>query len=151
MVKYYYFISIFYKYSIKIDVYKRQPFDCVFCNQKKITGTRGNVDEKEVRSIIEEHLKKLPKEDCEIEIAFFGGSFTGIEDNLQERLLSCAFEYVGKSNITGIRVSTRPDYINDSVIKRLIRYNATTVELGVQSLSLIHIFQAPLQKFQTRI
>ena len=127
------------------------PFDCVFCNQKKITGTRGNVDEKEVRSIIEEHLKKLPKEDCEIEIAFFGGSFTGIEDNLQERLLSCAFEYVGKSNITGIRVSTRPDYINDSVIKRLIRYNATTVELGVQSLSLIHIFQAPLQKFQTRI
>lgn len=110
------------------------PFDCVFCNQKKITGAVGNVDEKEVRYVIEEHLKKLPQKDCETEIAFFGGSFTGIEEALQERLLSCACEYVGKSNITGIRVSTRPDYIDHAVMTRLLKYKATTVELGVQSM-----------------
>lgn len=110
------------------------PFDCVFCNQKKITGADSNVDENTVRTIVEEHLKFLPEEDCEIEIAFFGGSFTGINSDLQERLLGAACEYIGSHKIVGIRLSTRPDYIDDEVISRLLKYNVTTVELGVQSM-----------------
>lgn len=112
------------------------PFDCVFCNQRKITGTGGSdVDEQKVRKIVEEHLKMLPSEDCETEIAFFGGSFTGIDEDLQERLLSAASEYIGHHSIKGIRVSTRPDYINQNVMDRLVKYGAVTVELGVQSMS----------------
>lgn len=110
------------------------PFDCVFCNQRKITGADSNVDEKTVRATIEEHLKFLPSDGCEIEIAFFGGSFTGITPVLQEELLSAAYEYVGRFSITGIRVSTRPDYIDEEVISRLLKYGVTTVELGVQSM-----------------
>ncbi len=110
------------------------PFDCVFCNQRKITGAAGNVSEETVVNTVEEHLKYLPESDCEIEIAFFGGSFTGIDSALQERLLSAAYSYVGKHNISGIRVSTRPDYIDDTVISRLNKYRVTTVELGVQSM-----------------
>lgn len=110
------------------------PFDCVFCNQKKITGASSNIDENAVKSIIENHLKSLPQSECVTEIAFFGGSFTGIDENLQERLLSCASQYIGKSNITGIRVSTRPDYIDRAVLERLLKYKTTTIELGVQSM-----------------
>ena len=110
------------------------PFDCVFCNQKKITGADSDVDENTVRTIIEEHLKFLPEEDCETEIAFFGGSFTGIRPDLQERLLSAAHEYTGRHGIVGIRASTRPDYIDKEVISRLLKYGVTTVELGVQSM-----------------
>lgn len=108
------------------------PFDCVFCNQKRITGV-GN-EKPDVDGIVSEHLKFLPKEDCLIEIAFFGGSFTGIEEILQEELLEKASRYVGKNNIAGIRVSTRPDYIDTAVLERLLKYKVTTIELGVQSL-----------------
>lgn len=111
------------------------PFDCVFCNQRKITGADGNVSAETVRKTVEEHLQLLPKQDAGIEIAFFGGSFTGISAALQEELLSAACEYIGKNGIEGIRVSTRPDYINDEVIARLLKYGVTTVELGVQSMN----------------
>lgn len=112
------------------------PFDCVFCNQRKITGISENdVDEQKVEEIVEEHLKMLPSDGCEIEIAFFGGSFTGIDANLQERLLAAASKYIGTHKIKGIRASTRPDYINVDVMERLCRYGVTTLELGVQSMS----------------
>jgi len=110
------------------------PFDCVFCNQRKITGADSNITGEDVKSIVEEHLKLLPKENAEIEIAFFGGSFTGIAEELQEELLYSAYSYVQKTNISGIRVSTRPDYINHAVLKRLLKYGATSIELGVQSM-----------------
>ncbi len=110
------------------------PFDCVFCNQLKITGADSDVDEKQVKMQIEEHIKMLPKDNCEIEIAFFGGSFTGIDRELQKRLLSVACEYVGRNNIVGIRVSTRPDYINDDILKMLTDFKVRTIELGVQSM-----------------
>lgn len=109
-------------------------FDCVFCNQRKITGVENQVCEADVARIIEQHIQSLPKENCSIEIAFFGGSFTGIEIDLQERLLTCASSYIGKSNITGIRVSTRPDYIDHAVLERLLKFGVTTIELGVQSM-----------------
>lgn len=123
-------------YNIPIFVpHKGCPFDCVFCNQKHITGTDGEVDEKYIQKTIEEHLKTLPKNDRVVEAAFFGGSFTGIDPNVQTRFLSAAYEYVKSGKIDGIRLSTRPDYIDVDVLERLKRYGVTTVELGVQSMN----------------
>lgn len=110
------------------------PFDCVFCNQKHITGSQKPVTADEVKTIIESQLETLPKEDRYIEAAFFGGSFTGIEADMQEELLSAAYEYVKNGRIDGIRVSTRPDYIDDEILTRLEKYGVKTIELGVQSL-----------------
>jgi len=110
------------------------PFDCVFCNQKYITGKQKPVTADEVKSIIENQLSTLPKEDRYIEAAFFGGSFTGIEADMQEELLSAAYEYVKSGRIDGIRVSTRPDYIDDAILERLEKYSVKSIELGVQSL-----------------
>ena len=108
------------------------PNDCVFCNQKSISGESKQVTKEDVKKIIEEHLKYV-KEDSKVEVAFFGGSFTGIEEAKQEELLSAAYEYIKQKKIDSIRISTRPDYINKKILKRLKKYKVKTIELGVQS------------------
>ena len=108
------------------------PNDCVFCNQKSISGESKQVTKEDVKKIIEDHLKYV-KEDSKVEVAFFGGSFTGIEEAKQEELLSAAYEYIKQKKIDSIRISTRPDYINKKILKRLKKYKVKTIELGVQS------------------
>lgn len=110
------------------------PFDCVFCNQKHITGQQKEPDENDVRTTIEQYLKTLPEKDAFVEAAFFGGSFTGIDVSVQRRLLGAAYEYVKDGRIDGIRLSTRPDYISAEILDMLSEYSVTTIELGVQSM-----------------
>ncbi len=108
------------------------PNDCVFCNQKSISGQRKNITKEEVKNIIEEYLKNI-KEDSEIEIAFYGGSFTAIEETLQEELLETAYEYIKEGKVDSIRISTRPDAITKKILKKLRKYKVKTIELGIQS------------------
>lgn len=108
------------------------PQNCTFCNQQKISGETKQVTGKDVKNTIEEYLKSF-KEDGEIEVAFFGGSFTGIPVQKQEELLKAAFEYVKSGKVNSIRCSTRPDYIDKETLKRLKKYGVKTIELGVQS------------------
>ena len=166
------------------------PNRCVFCNQHSISGCQRQPEPDEVREIIISHLKTIPQKDTHIEIGFFGGSFTGIESELQEKYLAVANEFLGyrwfqlssttkvsgvkitkhsgfnykfrwsggpdspdsyrdrnetnsqsaaetsgiKPRILGIRLSTRPDYIDEEVLKLLKCYGVTTIELGAQSL-----------------
>lgn len=110
------------------------PFDCVFCNQKHITGETDKPSGERTKEIIEEYLVTLPKENRCVEAAFFGGSFTAVEVELQEELLSAAYEFVKDGRIDGIRLSTRPDFIDESVMARLMKYGVTAIELGVQSM-----------------
>lgn len=109
------------------------PNDCTFCNQKSISGQTKKVTKIEVKETIEEYLKSFKEEDSYKEVAFFGGSFTGIEKEKQEELLEVAYEYVKNKKIDGVRVSTRPDYIDKEKLKLLKKYGVKTVELGVQS------------------
>lgn len=106
--------------------------DCVFCNQKSISGQKTQMTKEKIKEIVEEYLKNI-EEDAQKEIAFFGGSFTGIEVEKQEELLQAAYEYIKQGKIHSIRVSTRPDYINREILKRLKKYKVKTIELGVQS------------------
>ncbi len=108
------------------------PNDCVFCNQKAISGETKELSEDDVKKIIEEHLKYV-KEKSKVEIAFFGGSFTGIDEKKQEELLKVAYDYIKQGKAESIRISTRPDYIDKKVLKRLKKYKVKTIELGVQS------------------
>lgn len=107
------------------------PHRCVFCNQKTISGCSG-FDEGAVTALIEAALATVPPgTDCQI--AFFGGSFTGIDRGLMIRLLELAAGYVGSGRVSSIRLSTRPDCIDDCVLEILSRYPVRTVELGIQS------------------
>ena len=91
--------------------HKGCPYDCIFCNQKKISGQRDEVTESIMRDVIESHLKTITG-DVFIEIAFFGGSFTGIDKEEQIRYLKIANEYIYMGLVKIIILSTRPDYIN---------------------------------------
>ena len=107
---------------------------CTFCNQKSISGQKKDITKEDVRNTIELYLKNFKTEnDVEREIAFFGGSFTGIEKEKQEELLEVANEYIKQGKIDGIRISTRPDYIDKEILKMLKKYKVKTIELGVQS------------------
>ena len=113
--------------------------DCVFCNQKIITGISKRVTVDDVRNTIEEYItarKNIDRagDNPEIEIAFFGGSFTGLDIDEMTGFLKVADEYIDGENITGIRLSTRPDYISNHILDVLERYNVKAIELGIQSM-----------------
>ena len=108
------------------------PNACVFCDQRAISGHHG-YDPDHVRREIEEILTTL--DDCEHrEIAFFGGSFTGIDRAQMIALLELAQSYVNRGAVESIRLSTRPDYIDQEILSILSRYAVRTVELGLQSM-----------------
>ena len=109
------------------------PNDCSFCNQKSISGKTKMPTKEDVIKIIEDNLKSFKENDAYIEIAFFGGSFTGIDVEKQKEYLEIANEYVKNKKVNGIRLSTRPDYITKDILKMQKKYNVKTIELGVQS------------------
>ncbi len=108
------------------------PNSCVFCNQRTISGV-NSFDINSVKSIIDSAIKS--SEGKEREIAFFGGSFTGIDRDFMLSLLELAYPYVKNGDVSGIRCSTRPDYIDDGVLSILKKYGVKTIELGIQSVS----------------
>ncbi len=110
------------------------PNDCVFCNQRKITASPSAMTLEEVSRQIETYSSTLDNETY-IELAFFGGSFTGIDADVQEGYLQLAYEYKKSGKLQAIRLSTRPDYISREILDRLKRYEVDTIELGVQSLN----------------
>lgn len=107
------------------------PNMCVFCNQRAISGHA----EFHAESVIDEIEAALSTslETDEREIAFFGGSFTGIDRSLMIDLLEIAYKYVSTGKVESIRLSTRPDYINGEILDILSRYGVRTIELGLQS------------------
>ncbi len=109
------------------------PNQCIFCNQRFISGT-VEFDIESVISTIEETLSTVNNND-ECEIAFFGGSFTGIERGLMIKLLDIAESYVDRGMVVGIRMSTRPDYISQEILDILKRYTITYIELGIQTMN----------------
>lgn len=122
------------KYIIPIFVpHLGCPQDCIFCNQKSISGQMKNITIEEAKNTVDVFLKSFKDETIEREIAFFGGSFTAINLQLQEELLQMAYEYIKQGKISSIRVSTRPDYIDKEKLKFLKKYGVKTIELGVQS------------------
>jgi histone acetyltransferase (RNA polymerase elongator complex component) len=109
------------------------PHCCSFCSQTKISGQEKIPTTDEVRDTCKRALSEI-KNLKDTEIAFFGGSFTAIDRSLMISYLEAANEFVGEDKFFGIRVSTRPDAIDDEIIAILKKYNVTSVELGAQSM-----------------
>lgn len=110
--------------------------NCVFCSQTKITGFSlpdGDIiaEARRLKSVVDEALCYLG--DAEAQIGFFGGSFTGIEPRRMLLLLDTAYEYVKNKKVSGIRLSTRPDYIDEDILALLKARGVTDIELGLQS------------------
>ncbi len=113
--------------------HKGCPNDCSFCNQRAISGQITPATAEDVKRAVETAIKYNidPKE---TEIAFFGGSFTAIERDEMLSLLTAAKHFLDTVNFKGIRVSTRPDYIDKDILETLKNYGVTAIELGAQSM-----------------
>ncbi len=125
------------QYTIPIFIpHKGCKNECVFCNQKKISGKVKSVSTSDVDNEIKNYLKYFNNTNkCKkIQIAFFGGSFTGISIKEQIEYLKVANKYINNKKVDSIRISTRPDYIYPYILKILKKYNVETIELGVQSM-----------------
>ena len=108
------------------------PHQCVFCDQKSISGQQKAPTAEEVTKTCS---RFLPGNGSETEIAFFGGSFTAIDRALMTELLEAAYPFVREGRVSGIRISTRPDAIDGEILDILKNYGVTSVELGAQSMS----------------
>ena len=109
------------------------PHKCSFCDQNAITGKHSLPSAADVTATVEKGLEYIndPKS---TEIAFFGGSFTAIDRAYMTELLDAAFPFVKSGRVKGIRVSTRPDAIDDEILDALESRGVCAVELGAQSM-----------------
>ena len=110
------------------------PHRCAFCNQRTISGAVTQPTAKDVRKAVNTALSSPHFDGENAEIAFFGGSFTAIDPDYMVELLEAAHEFVAEGKVAGIRISTRPDAIDDEVLKTLKKYGVTSIELGAQSM-----------------
>ena len=108
------------------------PHQCVFCNQKTISGQK-TAAVKGAKEQINKWLEWV-KPSLENEAAFYGGSFTGLDLALQKELLALTDELLDRKVIGSVRLSTRPDYIDEERLELLRAHGIKLVELGVQSL-----------------
>ncbi len=110
------------------------PNACVFCNQKKITG-KPCYDKIAVLGEINTALSTIDTQNTEVELAFFGGSFTAIPKNEMLGLLEISDIFLNNGKIHSVRLSTRPDAISDDILEILKEHGVKTIELGLQSFS----------------
>ncbi len=115
-------------------LHKGCPNQCIFCDQNKITGEVGVTPER-VAGTIEKYLKTMAVQDAHIEVGFFGGTFTGLSMREQEEFLDKVQPFIEKGLVSGIRLSTRPDFIDKEILTFLNKKRVTCIELGVQSMS----------------
>ncbi|MCK4652847.1 MAG: radical SAM protein [Candidatus Cloacimonetes bacterium] len=106
------------------------PFQCVYCNQKLITKSKVPSRE-DIRNRIEKFCRKNPAN--EKEVAFFGGTFTNLNPKKQQEFFDSVNLF--KNKISGIRISTRPDTIDQDILSFCKKNNVRTIELGIQSFN----------------
>jgi histone acetyltransferase (RNA polymerase elongator complex component) len=122
-------------YSIPIFVPELAcPHQCIYCNQHLISGINKIPNSSDVISTIESYLSTINYAENEVEVGFFGGSFTGISIEEQINYLQLVQPYINRGIVKSIRISTRPDYITEENLLILKKYNVKTIELGAQSL-----------------
>ncbi|MDY6914715.1 MAG: radical SAM protein [Candidatus Cloacimonadota bacterium] len=105
------------------------PFRCIYCNQKAITKS-ASFDFEKAKQLIE---KFSNNPEIEKEVAFFGGTFTSMPQNLQQKYFDLITPY--KEKISGIRISTRADCIDNDILENCKKNNVKVIELGIQSFS----------------
>jgi len=109
------------------------PYRCVYCNQFSITGKQHLPDIQDVKRIIDTYLSSFKNEKRFVEVAFFGGNFTGLPEKIQDGFLKIVLPYLENGLVDGIRCSTRPDYIDEKRVKILKSFGMKNIELGAQT------------------
>lgn len=109
------------------------PFQCIYCDQDKISGHTSIPSAEEITKTIQTHLSTM-SDRAEIEVGFFGGTFTGLTIEKQKYFLETVQPFIARNEVNSIRLSTRPDFIDEKILELLKSYNVETIELGAQSM-----------------
>jgi len=112
------------------------PTRCVFCDQGLITSERPRIPTpQEIRNVLTRAVnsKKYRREN-ENQVAFYGGSFTGLTEMRIKLLLAAVKDFLEKGLFKSIRVSTRPDLLDDEKLELMRSCGVKFVELGAQSM-----------------
>ncbi|MEN6391974.1 MAG: radical SAM protein [Syntrophomonas sp.] len=109
------------------------PYKCLFCDQNRISRPGLAPPPSDIPDLIQKHLSTMDRNQTEVELAFFGGSFTALPESTQEAYLAVASRYLRSGLITGVRLSTRPDCVDEESLDFLKRWGVKTIELGIQS------------------
>ncbi|OKY75881.1 MAG: hypothetical protein BM485_05975 [Desulfobulbaceae bacterium DB1] len=111
------------------------PHQCLFCNQHAITGGAGQVglNGAQVAAGISRILARPRDRRRPVQVAFYGGSFTGLERGRQAELLDAVRPFRQSGAVDFIRLSTRPDYVDEGTAFFLKERGVGLVELGIQS------------------
>lgn len=115
------------------------PHRCIFCDQHSITGKAAGAEQQitpaTVKKIIADWLAHSEdRQERQVQVAFYGGSFTGLPIARQKELLGAVQPFIDQGVVQKIRLSTRPDYVSQEIVEFLKEHNVGIVELGVQSL-----------------
>lgn len=110
------------------------PEKCHFCDQTVSGGTPVSVSQ--ITNTIWKHLDRVDSSKM-VEVGFYGGTFTAMPKSLQLRYLSAVKPFIEEKKIHSIRISTRPDAIDEKWLTLLRdQFGVRTVELGVQSINI---------------
>jgi len=112
------------------------PHRCIFCDQERITSQHGaGIGGDQIREVLNTAInaggfdvRRSP------EVAFFGGTFSSLPKDRMRGLLDSVMPYIGKGYIRSIRVSTRPDCLDNERLEIMKTHGVETVELGAQSM-----------------
>ena len=111
------------------------PHRCIFCNEEKAVGPYPEeITEEQFQNTVLSHLQSVKKTPDDIQIAFYGGNFTGLAQKEQIRLLEYAMLPIRRGWVHSVRISTRPDDIDKDRLALLKKYRVQTIEIGAQSM-----------------
>ncbi len=112
------------------------PFHCLYCQQERITGQEERLPtSEEISRRIHSFLEtRKPHKYSHTEVAFYGGTFTGLESSVMEGMLQAVQPFLERREVQALRASTKPDYVDAEKVGLLLNFGMKIVELGVQSM-----------------
>ncbi|MDO8784793.1 MAG: radical SAM protein, partial [Syntrophales bacterium] len=111
------------------------PHRCVYCNEEKAVGDYPpRITEPFFRETVSTCLGNSRRKKGPVQIAFYGGNFTGIDREYQRELLEMAGTFIRQGLVESVRISTRPDCIDEACLDFLEEFSVKTVEIGAQSM-----------------
>ncbi len=111
------------------------PHRCLFCNERLTAGPYPErIEAAAFNQTVRGYLDNPGRKSGPVQIAFYGGTFTGMERGEQRRLLDFAAPFLKGGAVDSIRISTRPDEIDRRDLAHLRSFGVTTIEVGAQSL-----------------
>jgi len=112
------------------------PFQCIYCRQDRITNRPASpVSTAYIKETLDAAVKSNRFSSARTrEVAFYGGTFANLPEDKMRTMLETVSPYLRNGTFDSIRVSTRPDNLNEGCLKLMKGYGVSTVELGVQSM-----------------